>query len=359
MHRNIRSLIVISAASIAAAGQAQTRYSVTELAPLPGMASSNAVGINDLGDVVGSCNAANSSWSEMATVWRKGVPSALGRAPKGNYSYASSINNNGQIAGDADDGDFRPQSVTFTKGSALFIDSGSNNSHAFTVLKDGTIVGNYLKGFGGTSAWNPTIWKPDLKKPGQYKHTFLPQFVEPNGGFSNVYANAANKNGVVVGQVSASTLWSSRGGIWANDATHTLSLLSPLPGEWDSYATAINDKGLIAGISDTGIYSQTPVTWSPDAAHTVQKLQLLPGELTGWVTGINNLGQVIGWHGPNSAPAVWIQRKLIDLQSALDASGDGWTISTVSQINNLGQIVGSGFHNGQFRGFILSPVAQP
>jgi uncharacterized membrane protein len=177
--------------------------------------------------------------------------------------------------------------------------------------------------------------------------------VDPTGGFSSVYAHGANNQGVVVGQVN-STQWSSRAGLWKNDSKHTLTLLDPLPGQWDSYAFGINDSGVVVGISDVGTFSTTPVTWSPSGQ--VQALPLFPGEIHGHATGINNLGQVIGWHGTGGQPAVWIGGEIVDVQSALDASGAGWTISTLSGINNAGQIVGGGFHNGQFRGFVLTPV---
>lgn len=350
-----RALALLALSSLAAAALAQVQYSVTELPPLPGYTSSSASGINDLGDIVGNSQP-SANYANMATLWHAGVPSALGKAPKGNYSMANAINNSGQVTGDADDGSIRPYVVVFRGGKAIFIDSGANNSHGFVMLNNGQIVGDYLKGFGGTSAWNPTIWTEDSKSPGKFRHTFLPQFTDPNGGFANVFANGANNLGVVVGQVSSSTLWSSRAGMWSNDSSHTLTLLDPLPYEWDSYAFAINDSGTVAGISDLGVYSTTPVIWT-GATHAISALPLLPGETSGYAIGINNLGQVIGTHG--DAPAVWIGGELIDVQSALDASGAGWTIGSLGHINNLGQIVGTGTHDGKFRGFVLSPKPSP
>ena len=48
---------------------------------------------------------------------------------------------------------------------------------------------------------------------------------------------------------------------------------------------------------------------------------------------------------------------VFELQSLLDPiSGQGWTITTASGINNLGEIVGMGSHNGQSTPFVMSPV---
>jgi len=36
-------------------------------------------------------------------------------------------------------------------------------------------------------------------------------------------------------------------------------------------------------------------------------------------------------------------------------TGSGWVLQQAFGINNAGQIVGTGTHNGQSRGFLLSP----
>lgn len=51
----------------------------------------------------------------------------------------------------------------------------------------------------------------------------------------------------------------------------------------------------------------------------------------------------------------WINGQLFLLQSMLDASGTGWQLSKVVGVNNLGVIVGTGYHNGMQRAFTLSP----
>lgn len=346
MQRNHKSFLCLTMAALSVAASAQIQYHVTELPPITGYVDSVGYSLNDRGDVVGACNLPSSN-RVMATVWRSGTPSALGIVPRGSHSFATAVSSTGVIAGDSEDGDGRPNTVVFKNGAASFIDSGANNSHAVAVMTNGTIVGNYLKGFGGN--WQPTLWVPDKDK---YRHTFLLQYIDPTGGPSSVYANGANNSGVVVGQVG-STQWSSRAGLWKNDSKHTLTLLDPLPGEWDSYAFAINDDNVVAGVSDLGSFRMTPVVWAPGATSPMA-LPLLPGETNGQAVSINNSGVVVGWHG--NAPAVWINGNLIDLQTALDASGTGWTISVVYKVNNLGQIVGTGMHNGLSRGFVLTPL---
>ena len=158
---------------------------------------------------------------------------------------------------------------------------------------------------------------------------------------------------------------------WNNDAKHTPSLLAPAPGDQTAIAKAVNDLGASCGFSWYGIYRTTPVVWSADASHTPTALPTLPGTPHGNATGINNLGQVIGFSGDGSSaggatgatPVIWINAEIYTLQSLLDASGAGWDLtgSVAGQgfaINNAGQIIGNGVHNGQARAFLLTPVAQ-
>jgi hypothetical protein len=43
----------------------------------------------------------------------------------------------------------------------------------------------------------------------------------------------------------------------------------------------------------------------------------------------------------------------------LVSSISGWILSWAYDINNKGQIVGVGYHNGDQRGFLLTPVPEP
>jgi uncharacterized membrane protein len=147
---------------------------------------------------------------------------------------------------------------------------------------------------------------------------------------------------------------------------HTLSLLQPLPGDWSSLASGMNDLGRAVGESHPP-FSSRPVLWGNDGAHTAIELPVLPGDNYGSATAINSLGHVLGtsaystpgtWDVGPSRVVIWRDGGVFELQSLLDpVSGDGWTITSVSGINNLGQIVGAGFRNGQPALFLMTPAA--
>lgn len=356
---NLRATaLFLALPTLASIVAAQSRYRVTELVPPTGYDSTVAYAINDLGVAVGACSPVNPDFNSQAAKWVGGQPVLLGLVQGGNYSVAEGINASGRITGEADNGNIRPQTTVFENGVAFFIDSGANNSRGTFVAEDGTIVGNYDKGFGG-NGWFPTIWTEDLNKPGDYRHLFLPRWVDPNGGSATSYANGANNLGQVVGQLSSSTLWSARGGLWNNDAGHSLTVLDPVVGTTDCYALGINDSGWGCGTSYFGIFWSVPVLWSPDAAHTPTPLPLFPGETSGTASAINKSGLVIGTHGVDNRPALWFNGRIYNLQSLLDQSGAGWTLQSLSGINSKGQIVGNGLRNGQSRGFVLTPTKVP
>ncbi len=335
--------------------QVAVNFSILELPPTDGSTQSEARAINDQNDIVGTSYPATIDWNGTATVWSATASTkvSLGKVAKGNYSFASAINVNGRIVGDADNGSFRPNAVIYSAKGPNFLSTGFNNSHAFFVADSGFIVGNVIKGFG--SDWLPTVWTEDPRKPGQFSAKFLPLMTDPTRAKTYNYAMGANNAGQVVGNVSNSVS-GPRAAFWNNNPARSLTLLPNLPDQWGAYAYGINDTGVAVGTNDVGVFSTTPVVWAADANHTVAALPLFPGEFHGMATAINNGGMIIGSHGDMQLPAVWIGGRIYDLESTLDSSGADWVLDTVTDINNLGFIVGYGRKNGVKRGFMLSRV---
>ena len=148
-HRNILKVTTL-ASTVAAAtlSLAQATYHITELAPAAGYSSTVGYALNDRGEAVGASQPIAPYFNGVATLWRNGQSTILGKAPKGNYSTAEAISSLGVITGEGDDGSFRPQAVTFKGGVASIFDSGANNSRGIFVSDNGFIVGDFLKGFG-------------------------------------------------------------------------------------------------------------------------------------------------------------------------------------------------------------------
>jgi probable HAF family extracellular repeat protein len=85
----------------------------------------------------------------------------------------------------------------------------------------------------------------------------------------------------------------------------------------------------------------------------------LPGTINGSpssvANGINNNGKVVGTS--NNRAFLWTKDlRIQDLNSLTDQTGSGWTLYSANAINDAGQIVGYGDHNGASHAFLLTPV---
>jgi hypothetical protein len=58
----------------------------------------------------------------------------------------------------------------------------------------------------------------------------------------------------------------------------------------------------------------------------------------------------------SSRPFTLVNGVMKDLNNLLDPSVTGWVLTNVADINDLGQIAGTGIHDGLTRAFIMTPV---
>jgi uncharacterized membrane protein len=365
LRRGVSQALAAAAFTLAgiSAASAQALYSVTELAPAPGYGTCQAARLNDLGDAVGSCV---SPRGQEAVMWRNGVMSDVGRLTGGTFSYAAAINSMGQIAGDGDTGNGRPQSwvTTATPGTLLniFPNSGGN-THALFIGENGMIGGFYTKSLSGSpSSWKGAIWTPDPKDARKYVTVDLP--VLPGGvntKSSSSIPAAFNQLGQAAGYASNDQI-GQHAVLWDNDAAHTIVDLGTLPGDWGSTANGLNDLGYVVGAS-TPAFAVRPVVWNNDAAHTPYALAPLSGDNCGAAQAINNLGQIIGysyyctpgtWQATPQRWVIWRDGGVFELQSLIDPAS-GWAITSASAINNSGQIVAIGSRNGVAGVILLTP----
>lgn len=362
------ALCNLAVAGTIGTAQAQSRYIVTDLGVLPGTVSSTANGLNESGDVVGYCSPTSGDDSATGFVWHNGLMKSVGKLPKGSYSVANAISGSGAVAGEGDTGDFRPQGwVNTGAGLVNFFSNNGGNTRVFSISDNGAIGGYYTKSLSGSvSSWRGAIWTPDPKDPRKYKSVDLPILSGPNPASKSTTALpfAFNPAGQAAGY-AVNEVIGQHAAFWNNNAAHTIVDLGTLPGDSSSVASGINDLGQVVGESHPS-FSSRPVLWNSDAAHTASELPLLPGDNYGTAFAINHSGQILGWSayavpgtwniGPSRA-ILWSNGTAYDLQSLLDLStGAGWSIVSISAINNRGQIVGGGFYNGQVHAILLTPI---
>ena len=101
----------------------------------------------------------------------------------------------------------------------------------------------------------------------------------------------------------------------------------------------------------------------------VTALGTLPGDTDSIAFSLNNRGEAVGISGRRGAshvlsldasdyvrphPFLYSNGKMVAL-SRLIAPSSGWTLQQADEINEQGQIMGYGQHSGQTRTFLLTP----
>ena len=255
----------------------------------------SATDINDLGQIVGFSGPA-------VFLWEEGTMSPL--PDLGGGAYAFELNNLGEVAGFANE--FDPDLQMWVNHAALW----QNGS-----LSD-------LGTFGGVSARATAINDFGAIAISAYISPTTHALLLENGivtnlgslGYEFSQPEAINHNSQIVGSSSTATHL-PHAFLWQAGSMIDLGTL----GGSASYAYDINDAGQVVGMAQTPVATYQAFFWEDDNKNG----QSDPGEM-------HDLNDLIP---PDS----------------------GWDLTTALGINEAGQIVGRGVHNGQTRAFLLDP----
>ena len=322
-------------------------YTVTDLSQQtsPFMPFNDAYAINATGTVAGYAVMNN---QPQAAIWQNGVSQNLGSPLVTNYSIARDINDAGVVVGYTTAGGSNGANRGFAwKPSAgsggQFLDvpppTGSMSSPLSSINNQGQAAGG--NGFQGDILGPAFIFDIATQTS-----TRLPAA----SSFSPVIPTAINDSGIVVGNLNGSGL----AYIYQNGVTSQLSGLRT--------AYAINKAGVIAGSQVS-----TSVVVAAIARNNLTTL-LFPTETTlnSVAYGLNNQGFVVGAVDPTSVipqAFVWgpgvngnLNESTPELLDNLVDPAAGWRLQIARDINDRGQIVGVGQHNGRRTAFLLTPI---
>ena len=237
--------------------------------------------------------------------WEKGVMTALPAFPGGYNSYATAVNNRGQIVGWAENGVFDPtcdpdfQTLQFRaviwgpKGKMQELPPlpGDSTSAAVAINDLGQVVG--ISGdcgiaVGGVSAKHAVLWENGV-----------PQRIDDLGGHTWNTPTAINNDGVVVGfslPLDQEGTVNYRAFVWTKEGG--INMLDELSGTIRSQALGINDDNQVVGLVRIAGVGLRAVIWQTPTA-PVQKLNdLAPGAPVLIIAGdINNEGKIAGYTG--------------------------------------------------------------
>jgi uncharacterized protein (TIGR03437 family) len=203
----------------------------------------------------------------------------------------------------------------------------------------------------------------------------------PGGGTAAAFA--ISPNGSIAGASVSSDGTTVTPLLWQNQMPQTLPFLA---GFVQGVATSINDSGAAAGIAfNLNLRTLIDPTATSHAVlfnnGSVTDLGALPGFPNSLGTGINASGSIVGFSsaGPPDATLqlaatvdppsskyhafIYTGGQMYDLNKQL-VGGAGWLLSFATQINDAGQIVGTGLFSGSDgttvqHAFLLTPAPGP
>lgn len=309
-------------------------YALTALGEPPGDSdrAEQAYAINSQGVVAGEFRTtagrrASSPFISFAGEFRSlGTP--LGRVRAG----ARGINDLGQVVGETDS--LTSRSRAFLWKHKRYIDLGTVGgtwARARAINNAGTIVG-----------WSGT--------PERDGHAFVyrngsMQDIHPFGRYSD--ATAISPNGTIVGNWWPGDTLLYGAFIYRDGQARDLDPLhQPI------YVYGVNDAGQVVG---AGPESRAAL-WQDGVMHD---LGTLGGGLSE-ALAINATGQIVG-HAMAAGDRGWQafiydEGRMWSLTKLVARGGEGWRLQTARAINDRGQIVGIGLHEGEPQSFLLTPL---
>jgi probable HAF family extracellular repeat protein len=272
----------------------------------------------------------------------------LGVLTTGGMSYATGINNNGQVVGWSAGNDTTTGTTAFIWDSANKMQSLGTSGAATGINSAGQVVG-YSKDASG--AYQAFLWSGGS-----------PQSLASSYAGKNSSAYAINSSGLVGGTIQTNVEDAQHkytnylAATWSGSTVTALSSLQNVPYDrWGgpvSQVYSINDNGVKVGKSsfgapagdDNGDPASHAVLWSADG--TIKDLgtlygcgETISGVCASAAFGINAAGQVVGVSGDasnaNLRPFLYSNGKMTDL-GTLAGSTNGYAYA----INNNGQAVG-------------------
>lgn len=362
--RRVGLLAALLLGGIAPALHAQTEYFVTDIGTLGGTIGFGYA-VNLRGQVAGaSLTSGNNGYRAFRTAPDRPInPSTDDLGTLGGVqSYAQAINVWGQAAGSAAITDSAPLHAFRTAPNRPINPSTDDLGTLSGTESEAWGINDWGQAVGYASLSGDVILHAFRTAPNRPINPSTDDLGTLGGTQSEAFG--INDFGQVVGYASTSDdllhAFRTAPNHPINPATDDLGTL----GGTESYAFGINVSGQVVGYAATNddpfiiLHAFRTAPNRPINPATDDLGTLGGTDSYGWA--INDWGEVVGSSYTDSNDTiehafVFSRGRMLDLNKLIPADS-GWDLMVAYGINDAGQIVGTGTHNGQSRPFLLTPA---
>jgi len=323
---------------------ASASWSIVDIGELLGKEKISVAAINDWGQITGEVRISDSvSHAYLASA--NGNFKDLGTIGASNSS-GFGINNFGQVIGNLSQ-EYIPSGSFITgpngQGMTIFAtdDGAATTSIRLSGINDsGMVTGGYFNEDGSGKSFVADSNGSIIRVVSQSESTAGP--------------SAINNSGQVAGNFISSDGRTPKVHAFITNSDGSIRDLSN-PGEKHytrSEANDINNSGQVAGTLSMGNYRWSQAFITGDDGVGMIKLGTL-GHTGSYAVAINDIGQVIGISTYGNEPGffkyidsfIYANGGLTNLSALPEVINAGWTSLFVSDINNNGQIIGTGYRD--------------
>lgn len=339
----MKTLYIICGMILSCLGEARGQnYDLIGLGTFGGTGSA-AFGINNEGQVVGGAGISPNNNSH-AFLYSSGLMQDLGTlgGSINDGSQAFGINDAGQIIGQSTiNATAVGHAFLYSSGSMLDLTPSGGNSYASAINNNGQIVG-YI---GSGSTIQAFLYS------GGSLHTL--------GTLDGIgsYATAVNESGQVAGNIYYGTAI-THAFLYSGVSMQNIGTL----GGSSAQAFGINDNGLVTGFANTSSGNPHAFLYTNGSMQDLGTLSgIYNYGSIGY--GINASGEVVGQSydqtGRDENAFIYSNGSMENLNSLISPTL-GWTLEQANAINNAGDIVGLGSDAlGQTEAYLLVPKSVP
>jgi probable HAF family extracellular repeat protein len=299
----------------------------------------------------------------------------------GDTSVATAINDRGHVVGYSATEDGQTRAFIYYNGRMRNVGSPRGESRALDISNRGHVGGYFLNNSGSARGfvWRRTegftVMEDLVRKGTRNSHVYA---VEKNG---DAYGQSSNRP-VVWREADPRALSSRPGAVFnVSDGRMPVGTLQDEPMNFrpplklddanDGRALGVNNNREIVGWQSVGGDRQA-VLWKLSASREF----VLDTEVIGGLAdnpgtdaefsianAINDEGIAVGSSltaadSEGRHAFVWQNGEISDLNALLEEEDDGWLLVSANDINDRGQIVGTGIVNGQEHAFLLQPIEE-